>query len=169
MLAQRAGSAEVPWQQFEMRWIAMVANAMSRLLHMEEEQFQTLGAAKLQAMAAHLDLHRERFKSASASNIGVLFKALSSAQLHRQMRPLARPALERVSVLAGNDGLRDTTLEGIGSLCMGLLPLIRNAELGSRHRSQALRVFDILQPIIDRKVDLYLGSGGSKEPLNNAP
>ncbi|WP_259472284.1 XopAD/skwp family type III secretion system effector [Pseudomonas syringae] len=158
LLAERAGSAELPWQQFEMRGLAMVANAMSRLLHLDEEQFQILGRAKLLAMAGHLELHRERFESASAQDIGMLFKALSSAQLHRQMRPLARSALERVAVLA-QDGLRETNLEGIGSLCMGFLPLIRSPELTSRHRGHALRVFNTLQPIIERKIDLYLTGG----------
>ncbi|EFW77367.1 hypothetical protein PsgB076_28870, partial [Pseudomonas savastanoi pv. glycinea str. B076] len=159
LLAERVGSAELPWQQFEMRGLAMVANAMSRLLHLDEEQFQILGRAKLLAMAGHLELHRERFESASARNIGILFKALSSAQLYRQMRPLARPALERVAVLAQDDGLRETNLEGLGSLCMGFLPLIRSPELTSRHRGHALRVFNTLQPIIERKIDLYLTGG----------
>ncbi|WP_082336014.1 XopAD/skwp family type III secretion system effector [Pseudomonas syringae] len=159
LLAERAGSAELPWQQFEMRGLAMVANAMSRLLHLDEKQFQILGRAKLLAMAEHLELHRERFESASAQDIGMLFKALSSAQLHRQMRPLARSALERAAVLAQDDGLRETNLEGLGSLCMGFLPLIRSPELTSRHRGHALRVFNTLQPIIERKIDLYLTGG----------
>ncbi len=165
LLAERAGSAELPWRQFEMRGIAMVANAMSRLLHLDDEddeQFRTQGVAKLQAMAGHLDLHRERFASASAADIGVLFKALASARLQRQMRPLGEPALERVSALIGGDGLRQTSLEGIGSLCLGLLPLIRSPELGPRHRGQALRVFDALQPIVARKIDLYLGDDGAR-------
>ncbi|EGH18056.1 hypothetical protein Pgy4_34421, partial [Pseudomonas savastanoi pv. glycinea str. race 4] len=72
LLAERVGSAELPWQQFEMRGLAMVANAMSRLLHLDEEQFQILGRAKLLAMAGHLELHRERFESASAQDIGTL-------------------------------------------------------------------------------------------------
>ncbi|MCC8470714.1 XopAD/skwp family type III secretion system effector, partial [Xanthomonas phaseoli] len=162
LLAERAGSAEQPWRQFQMRGIAVMANAMSRLLHLDDEddeQFQTLGVAKLQAMAGHLDLHRERFASASAADIGVLFKALASARLQRQMRPLGEPALERVSALIGDDGLRQTSLEAIGSLCMGLLPLIRSPELRPRHRGQALRVFDALQPIVARKIDLYLRGG----------
>ncbi|KPL48829.1 hypothetical protein XAXN_11245, partial [Xanthomonas axonopodis] len=151
LLAERAGSAELPWRQFEMRGIAMVANAMSRLLHLDDEddeQFRTLGVAKLQAMAGHLDLHRELFGSASAADIGVLFKALASARLQRQMRPLGQPALQRLAVLIGDEGLRQTSLEGIGSLCMGLLPLIRSPELRPRHRVQALRVFNTLQPIV---------------------
>ncbi|NKK54286.1 type III effector protein XopAD, partial [Rhizobium leguminosarum bv. viciae] len=162
LLAERAGLAELPWQQFEMRGIAMVANAMSRLLHLDEEQLQTLGGAKLQAMAGHLELHRERFESASVLEIGRLFKALAAARLHRQMRPLARPALERVSVLVGDDRLRETNLESIGNLCMGLLPLIRSPELNSRHRGHALRVFNTLQPIVERKIDLYLTGGDSQ-------
>ncbi|WP_372191392.1 XopAD/skwp family type III secretion system effector [Xanthomonas axonopodis pv. desmodiigangetici] len=165
LLAERAGSAELPWQQLDMRGIAMLATAMSRLWHLDDEddgQFRTLAVAKLQAMAGHLDLHRERFASALADEIGVLFKALASARLQRQMRPLGRPALERVSALIGDDGLRQTSLEGIGSLCMGLLPLIRSPELSPRHRVQALRVFDTLQPIVARKIDLYLGGDGAR-------
>ncbi len=162
LLAERAGSAALPWQQFDMRGLAMVANAMSRLMHLDEEQLQTLGGAKLRAMAGHLELHLERFESASAGQIGLLFKALSSARLHRQMRPLARPALERVSALAQDDGLRETNLEALGSLFMGLLPLIRNPELNPRHRSRALRVFNALQPIAERKIDLYLGDAGAQ-------
>ncbi len=165
LVAERAGSAELPWRQFEMRGIAVVANAMSRLLHLDDEddeQVRTLGVAKLQAMAGHLDVHRERFASASAIQIGMLFKALASARLQRQMRPLGQPALERVSILIGDDGLRQTSLEGIGSLCMGLLPLIRSPELAPRHRGQALPVFDTLQPIVARKIDLYLGGDGAR-------
>ncbi|MBP2449648.1 shikimate kinase/glutaredoxin-related protein [Rhizobium leguminosarum] len=162
LLAERAGLAELPWQRFEMRGITMVANAMSRLRHLDEEQLQTLGGAKLQAMAGHLELHRERFESASVLDIGMLFKALAAARLHRQMRPLARPALERVSVLVGDDRLRETNLESIGNLCMGLLPLIRSPELKSRHRGHALRVFNTLQPIVERKIDLYLTGGDSQ-------
>ncbi|WP_101064834.1 XopAD/skwp family type III secretion system effector [Xanthomonas phaseoli] len=165
LLAERAGSAELPWQQLDMLGIAMLANAMSRLWHLDDEDdgpLRTLAVAKLQAMAGHLDLHRERFASALADEIGVLFKALASARLQRQMRPLGRPALERVSALIGDDGLRQTSLEGIGSLCMGLLPLIRSPELIPRHRVQALRVFDTLQPIVARKIDLYLRGDGAR-------
>ncbi|MBV6778668.1 XopAD/skwp family type III secretion system effector, partial [Xanthomonas euvesicatoria] len=165
LLAERAGSAELPWRQFEMRGIAVVANAISRLSHLDEEddeQFRALGVAKLQAMAGHLDVHRARFASASAADIGVLFKALASARLQRQMRPLGQPALERLAGLIGDDGLRQTNLEGIGSLCMGLLPLIRSPELAPRHRGQALRVFDTLQPIAARKIDLYLRGDGAR-------
>ncbi|EGH19147.1 hypothetical protein Pgy4_39895, partial [Pseudomonas savastanoi pv. glycinea str. race 4] len=39
-------------------------------------------------------------------------------------------------------------------MCMGFLPLIRSPELTSRHRGHALRVFNTLQPIIERKIDL---------------
>ncbi|MFA1286307.1 XopAD/skwp family type III secretion system effector [Xanthomonas axonopodis pv. nakataecorchori] len=165
LLAERAGSAELPWRQFEMRGIAVVANAISRLSHLDEEddeQFRALGVAKLQAMAGHLDVHRARFASASAADIGVLFKALASARLQRQMRSLGQPALERLAGLIGDDGLRQTSLEGIGSLCMGLLPFIRSPELRPRHRVQALRVFDTLQPIVARKIDLYLDGNGAR-------
>lgn len=93
---------------------------------------------------------------------GVLFKALASARLQPQMRPLGQPALERVSALIGDDGLRQTSLEGIGSLCMGLVPFIRSPELRPRHGVQALRVFNTLQPIVARKIDLYLGGDGAR-------
>ncbi|WP_082244299.1 XopAD/skwp family type III secretion system effector [Xanthomonas fragariae] len=161
LLAERLGSTELLWQQFEMLGLAIVANAMSRLRHLDDEQFQTLGSDKLKALAGHLELHRARFESASVSEIGLIFKALSSAQLHCQMRPLARPALERVAALMHEDGLRATNLEGLGNLCMGLLPLIRSPELTPRHRSHALSVFNTLQPIVERKIALYLTVGGS--------
>ncbi|CAD0308877.1 hypothetical protein CFBP498_09150 [Xanthomonas hortorum pv. vitians] len=165
LLSERAGSAELPWQQFSMRGISMMANAMSHLLHLDDEEdgpFQALGVAKLQAMAGHLDLHRERFASAPAADIGILLKALASARLQRQMRPLGQPALERVSALIADDGLSQTSLEGIGSLCMGLLPFIFSPELSPRHRGQALNVFNRLQPIVARKIDLYLSGGGAR-------
>jgi len=161
LLAERAGSAELPWQQFDMRGIAMVANAIFRLFQLDGEQFQALGVARLQAIAGHLDVHRERFASALVADMGVLFKALAAARLHRQMRPLGQPVLDQMSVLIGNDELRDTSLEGIGSLCMGLLPLILSPELAPRHRRQTLCMFDRLQPIVARKIDLYLSSGGA--------
>ncbi|MFL7985056.1 hypothetical protein, partial [Xanthomonas vasicola] len=75
---------------------------------------------------------------------------------------LGQPALERVSALIGDDGLRQTSLEGIGSLCMGLVPFIRSPELRPRHGVQALRVFNTLQPIVARKIDLYLGGDGAR-------
>nr|WP_238135736.1 XopAD/skwp family type III secretion system effector [Xanthomonas fragariae] len=162
LLAERAGSAELPWQQFDMLGLAQVGNAISRLLRVDEQEFQTLGGAKLQALAGHLELHRARFASAPAQEIGLIFKALSSAQLHRQMRPLARPALEQVAALVRADGLRETNLEELGNLCMGLLPLIRSPELTPRHRGHALRVFNTLQPIVARKIDSYLTVGGSR-------
>ncbi|MCE4356706.1 XopAD/skwp family type III secretion system effector [Xanthomonas hortorum] len=165
LLSERAGSAELPWQQFSMRGISMMANAMSHLLHLDDEEdgpFQALGVAKLQAMAGHLDLHCERFASAPAADIGILLKALASARLQRQMRPLGQPALERVSALIADDGLSQTSLEGIGSLCMGLLPFIFSSELSPRHRGQALNVFNRLQPIVARKIDLYLSGGGAR-------
>ncbi|MDM7583358.1 type III effector protein, partial [Xanthomonas fragariae] len=161
LLAERPGSAELPWQQFDMLGLAQLGNALSRLRHLDDEQFQTLGSDKLKALAGHLELHRARFESASVSEIGLIFKALSSAQLQRQMRPLARPALERVAALMHEDGLRATNLEGLGNLCMGLLPLIRSPELTPRHRSHALSVFNTLQPIVERKIALYLTVGGS--------
>ncbi|UKR53119.1 type III effector protein [Xanthomonas fragariae] len=162
LLAERSGSTELPWQQFDMLGLAQVANALSRLLRVDEEELQTLGGDKLQALAGHLELHRERFESASVSDIGLIFKALSSAQLYRRMHPLARPALERVAALMHDDGLRETNLEGLGNLCMGLLPLIRSPELTPRHRGHALRVFNTLQPIVARKIDSYLTVGGSR-------
>ncbi|MFE8645797.1 XopAD/skwp family type III secretion system effector [Sphingomonas sp. NCPPB 2930] len=159
-LAERTGSAGLPWQQFGMRELALLGNAMSRLLRVDAEAFQAMGSAKLQAIAGHLELHRERFESASALDIGQLFKAFSSAQLQRQMRPLAQPALERVAALVRSDGLRETNLEGLGNLCMGMVPLIRSPELTPRHRIRALGVFDALQPTVARKIDLYLNTGG---------
>lgn len=164
LLAERAGSAELPWRQFEMRGVAVVANAISRLSHLDEEddeQFLALGVAKLQAMAGHLDVHRARFASASAAEIGVLFKALASARLQRQMRSLGQPALERLAGLIGDDGLRQTSLGDRQSL-HGAVAADPQSGIVPRHRVQALRVFDTLQPIVARKIDLYLRGDGAR-------
>ncbi|QUP58051.1 type III secretion system effector protein [Ralstonia nicotianae] len=157
LLMALPGEAGHPWRQFDMSGLAQVANASARLFLSapDEVEVQALASAKLGGLAAHLDLHRERFETASARSIGILFKAMASLQLQAQMRPLARAALSQIESLCRQTGLRDENLEAIGTLCLGLLPLARSSELAA-HRRQALGVFDAMQPIAARKVDGFL-------------
>src|SRR5438105_11777336 len=43
----------------------------------------------------------------------------------------------------------------MGTLCAGLLPLVRGPEL-KRYQRDALKVLDRLQPIVARKIELFL-------------
>ncbi|MCV3211840.1 type III effector protein [Mesorhizobium sp. YC-39] len=159
-LADRTGGADLPWRDFDMGTLAQVGNALTHLSHSavdaeDEAEVQALARAKLQGLAAHLDLHRDRFETAQAQDIAMIFKALAHEQLQREMRPLAGPALNRVANLCRETHLRETDLESVGNLCLGLLPLARSQEL-SRHHRQALSVFDEMQPIVARKIDRFL-------------
>lgn len=159
-IADRAGGTDLPWRDFDMAELAQVGNALSHLSHSavdaeDESEVQALARAKLQGLAAHLDLHRDHFETAQVKDIAMIFKALAIEQLQRDMRPLAGPALNRVANLCRETHLHETDLESIGNLCLGLLPLARSPEL-SRHRRQALSVFDEMQPIVARKIDRFL-------------
>ncbi|WP_284274063.1 XopAD/skwp family type III secretion system effector [Bradyrhizobium iriomotense] len=159
-LADRAGGPDLPWRDFDMATLARVGNALSHLSHSavdaeDEAEIQALARAKLQGLAAHLDLHRDHFGTAQAQDIAMIFKAMVIEQLQRDMRPLARPALNRVANLCRETHLRETDLESVGNLCLGLLPLARSQDL-SRHHRLALSVFDQMQPIVARKIDRFL-------------
>ncbi|WP_445219707.1 XopAD/skwp family type III secretion system effector [Bradyrhizobium sp. Pa8] len=159
-LADRAGGIDLPWRDFSMAALAQVSNALSQLSHSAVDaddgaEVQALVRAKLQGLAAHLDLHRDHFETAQAQDIAMIFKAMVIEQLQRDMRPLAGPALNRVADLCRGTQLRETDLESLGNLCLGLLPLARSQEL-LRHHRQALSVFNEMQPIVARKIDHFL-------------
>lgn len=159
-LATRAGGADLPWRDFDMSELAQVANALSRLPHAvegteDEADVQALAREKLQGLAAHLGLHQHRFESAPAQGVAMILKAMAAEQLQHDMRPLARPALSRVASLCRETRLRETDLESMGNLCLGLLPLARSTEL-KRYRREALSVFNEMQPIVADKIDRFL-------------
>ncbi|WP_084801755.1 XopAD/skwp family type III secretion system effector [Bradyrhizobium sp. Ec3.3] len=171
-LADRAGGTDLPWRDFNMAALAQVSNGLSQLSHSavdadDEAEVQALARAKLQGLAAHLDLHRDHFETAQAQDIAMIFKAMVIEQLQRDMRPLAVPALNRVANLCRETDLRETDLESVGNLCLGLLPLARSQEL-SRHHRLALSVFDQMQPIVARKIDRFLQGQQTDDPATVA-
>ncbi|CBJ40587.1 Type III effector protein (Skwp3) (plasmid) [Ralstonia solanacearum CMR15] len=157
LLAARMGEADLPWRHAEMSALVQAANAFARLFLSapDDAEFQAPARIKLQALAAHLDLYRERFETCSAREIATVFKAMASVQLQYDMRPLAKPALERLAALCRTTGLRNENLETMGNLCLGLLPLARSSVLIA-HRRRALSVLGTLQPIVARKIERFV-------------
>ncbi len=158
LLAEGLGkAAKREWKAFPMENLAMVANALARLAGAaaEDGHEPALVQARLRGLAEHLDTHRQRFEQTDTREIGLLFKSLAAMQLQRALRPLAQPALQRLENLIESTGLRHSDLETLGTLCAGLLPLARSSDL-QRHHSAALRVFERLRPIVQRKIELFL-------------
>ncbi len=157
LLTARLGGTDLPWRKAEMSALSQAANAISRLFLSapDEPEVQIPARAKLQDLATHLDLYRERFEEAGAREIATLLKALASAQLLHDMRPLARPALERLTTLRHATELRKDSLETMGNLCLGLLPLARSPVLIA-HRRRALSVLGAIQPIVARKIERFV-------------
>lgn len=93
LLTARMGEADLPWRNAEMSALAQAANAFARLFLSapDDAELQAPARIKLQALAAHLDLYRERFETCSAREIAIVLKAMASVQLQHDMRPLARP------------------------------------------------------------------------------
>ncbi|AXV84016.1 type III effector protein (plasmid) [Ralstonia solanacearum] len=157
LLMARLGGTDLPWRKAEVAALSQAANAISRLFLSapEDTDIQIPARAKLQGLAAHLDLYRERFAKTGAREIATLFKAMASVQLLHDMRPLARPALERLTTLCHATGLRNENLETMGNLCLGLLPLARSPVLIA-HRRRALSVLGAIQPIVARKIERFV-------------
>ncbi|MBT1537504.1 Type III effector protein (Skwp5) [Ralstonia solanacearum] len=153
-LSALPGRTSHPWRTFNIVDMAQISNAFARLIQDEGEDLER-ARSTLQRLAIHLELHPECIERSSAGHIGVLFKSFANLRMLPSLRPLSRPALNRVTTLCRETQLRDEPLETIGNLCLGLLPLARSPEL-VRHRVPALRAFDTLQPIVARKIDSYL-------------
>jgi len=163
VVAESVGTAERPWREFNLVSLAQLANAIGRLSSQEGDSADDLKAvaqAKLYSLAGHLETHQDLIENASAKHIGMIFKALASVQLQKSMRPLAAVAMRRINTLCDQNSLRDENLESLGTLCMGLLPLARGADL-ARHRKAGLALFNKMQPIIDRKIEAHLQDGGA--------
>ncbi len=164
------------WPEFNMVSIAQLANAISRLHSVEADSaddLQALSQSRLHTLAAHLDTYKgELLGTASSRHIGIIFKALGSARMQKAMKPLVPAALARLHALIDADGLRGENLESLGTLCMGLVPVLRSPDL-VRHREAALKLMNRLQPIADRKLGMLLeeadpepGAGQSKEQFD---
>ena len=162
-IAETLSEGKRQWSEFNMVSLAQLANAMSRLHSADDsaDDLQALSQTCLHMLAAHLDTHKsELLGTASAKHIGVIFKALGSANMQKAMKPLVPTALGRVHALIDTDALRGENLESLGTLCMGLVPVQRSPEL-VRHRKAALKLMDRLKPIADRKIQLLLDQADS--------
>ncbi len=157
LLMARLGETDLPWRHAEFSALSQAANAFARLFLSapDDAEFQVPARIKLQGLAAHLDLYRERFEKAGVREIATVFKAMASVQLLHDMRPLARPALERLTALCHVTELRNESLETMGNLCLGLLPLARSPVL-SAHRRRALSMLGAMQPIVARKIERFV-------------
>src|SRR5258706_239330 len=162
----------LPWREFDMIETAPCANALARLVKADEddEPARLLALNKLNELAGHLDSHRQLIANAAALSIGVLLKSLASVQLHRSMRPLAVPAMVRLQQLCLSTQLRQASLETMGLLYTGLLPLARSPDL-RRQRRRALALLDQLQPIVNGKIQEWLkpAEGGQAPAGDTAP
>ncbi|MCP1131294.1 XopAD/skwp family type III secretion system effector [Robbsia andropogonis] len=158
-LSTLPGRGNLPWRAFNMADMAQISNAFARVVGNEGEDFERARAG-LAGLAVHLELHPECFEGTGSGHIGMLFKAFARLRMLRELRPLASPALHRVTALCRETRLRDEPLETVGNLCLGLLPLARSPEL-VRHRVPALKAFEALQPIVARKIDSYMRHGTS--------
>lgn len=153
-----------PWNEFDLGELAQVANGMSRFGQgvadtssgtAIEAELAELTSARLHEMASHLDSRPDRLAGADARNLSVLFKAFSGAGLKDCLRLIGRQGLDRLQALHDNTGFKADGLETMATLAAGFLPLTRAPEL-AKYRAQALRVLDLLQPVMDRKVRRYL-------------
>ncbi len=157
-LSTLPGQTGHPWRTFNIVDMAQISNAFARLIQDDGEDLERARTV-LQRLAIHLELHPECFERSNVGHIGVLLKSFANLRMLPSLRPLSRPALNRVTTLCRETQLRDEPLETIGNLCLGLLPLARSPEL-VRHRVPALRAFDALQPVVARKIESYLQREG---------
>ncbi|MCV9879064.1 XopAD/skwp family type III secretion system effector [Brenneria izbisi] len=154
ILMEQLGTRGYAWRDFDLRGICQIANAVARLSGNDEQDIAE-GRIVLEGLSAYLDLHPECFADADLPGVGILFKAYGNMHIPRALRPLAEPALERVQALIQQDQLCDNSLEAVATLSLGLLPVARSPEL-QRHRVQAVKTLEMMQPIVARKVDGYL-------------
>ncbi|RLM30106.1 hypothetical protein BHG07_12490 [Brenneria salicis ATCC 15712 = DSM 30166] len=154
MLMGQLGTRGYAWRDYDLRGMCQIANAVARLSGNDEQDIAE-GRILLEGLSAYLELHPECFADADLPGVGILFKAYGKMHIPRALRPLAGPALERVQALIHQDQLRDNPLETVATLSLGLLPVARSPEL-QRHRVQAVKMLEMMQPIVARKVDAYL-------------
>lgn len=157
LLAARLGQDGYPYRVFEMGQLAVLANALFRFASVadEEDDDWQLAHARLQELAGHLDTCRDRLPQADARQIGMISKALAMPSLYEELALVARQTIPRLTACLNSTALSESSLETLGNVCIGLLPIARSSEL-SKHRRKALALLDKLQPVIARKLDLLL-------------
>lgn len=171
-IMEMLGSGGQPFSTFTMGQLAQLAHGTARfILALEEaaeaadamdaatsqgDEVLALARTRLRELAAHLDSRPDRLGQADTRNVAVIFKALANTRLKDGLRLLALQGLARLRVIHADTGFRSDNLEALASLAAGLLPLMRAPELTRKHRASALRLFEQMQPAVERKMRLYL-------------
>ncbi len=166
-VVQQLGSGGRAFGEFGMIELTQVAHACSRYAAAPSvaPEGHELALLRLRQLGQHLSDHPEIIGNADTVAAANLLRVFGLPQLRDELRQLAGPALKRLDELHRTTEFKADDLETMGSLCAGLLPLLRGPQArGRQHRREALRLLDKARPVIDRKIDLHLAS---KAPAAN--
>ena len=155
------GEGEQQFHSFDMRQFAQLMNAISRGFLREEsaEEFESQGLLleKQRQIANYLNDNPGKWDEANVLTIALILKSLGSTRLHSELGAVARPAVTRLESLHGAEAFRSVNLETIGTLCVGLLPLVQSNDL-RRFRTATLSLLNSFQQEVERKTSSYLES-----------
>ncbi|MGE1003307.1 XopAD/skwp family type III secretion system effector [Ralstonia pseudosolanacearum] len=182
-LADALGGSSRPFGAFDMGSLAKLANGIARFAaglagaavpddEDEDGDGQANAAlsmmhACLRELAAHLSVRPAGLDAAETRDVAMVFKALATAGLKDSLKLLARQGLQRLQVLHEQTRLRPDSLETLGSLAAGLLPLVRSPDL-KPFRIDALRLLERMQPDVARKVQHYTDAHAASAALAKA-
>ncbi|MBL9197483.1 hypothetical protein VB151_13000 [Xanthomonas fragariae] len=161
VIAERLGVGNHTYATFSPSGLAQLANALSRMSRWAESQgyesVETLMRGRMHALAVHLLQMPERLADFPMVELSILLKALAKAEQYDTLAALAEPALKRLQELHGQGKAGSISMEANGSLCVGLLPLVRSKDPGlHRHRRKTLELLNRLQPDIAHEIELVL-------------
>ncbi|MDB0511657.1 Type III effector protein (Skwp 4) [Ralstonia solanacearum] len=167
-LADALGSGGRPFATFDMAALAQLANGIGRFAlcmpdaPSRDDDDEGLGDSaralldgRLRELAAHLNVRPAGLDTAETRDVAMVFKALSSTGLKDGLRLLATQGLQRLQTLQAGTHFRSDSLETLGSLAAGLLPLIRARELKA-FRADTLRLLERMQTDVARKMQHYV-------------
>lgn len=161
VIAERLGVGNHTYATFSPIGLAQLANALSRMSRWAESQgyesVETLMRGRLHALAVHLLQEPKRLAEFPMVELSILLKALAKAEQYDTLAALVEPALKRLQDLHGQGKAGGISMEANGSLCVGLLPLVRSKDPGlHRHRRKTLELLNRLQPDIAHEIELVL-------------
>ncbi|XVK68347.1 XopAD/skwp family type III secretion system effector [Ralstonia solanacearum] len=167
-LADTLGSGGRPFATFDVAALAQLANGIGRFaLCMPDapsrdadddgqgDSARALLDGRLRELAAHLNVRPAGLDTAETRDVAMVFKAMSSTGLKDGLSLLATQGLQRLQALHAETHFRPDSLETLGSLAAGLLPLIRARELKA-FRADTLRLLERMQADVARKVQHYV-------------
>ncbi|WP_175425998.1 XopAD/skwp family type III secretion system effector [Ralstonia solanacearum] len=178
-LVDALGSGGRPFAAFGMGALAKLANGTARFAvglagaavpDDEDDDGQADAAlsrmhACLRELAAHLNVRPEGgLDAAETRDVAMVFKALATAGLKDGLKLLAHQGLQRLQALHEQTRLRPDSLETLGSLAAGLLPLVRSPEL-KPFRADTLRLLERMQTDVARKVQHYTAAHAASAAL----